>query len=259
MISIRRARPAIAEMAVERIDALADAARTAGRRGIPRFTRFLDPAEAEAARRLARAEGVVCTLWGGYEDAERAIACFHPLDETVDASQFPLVCLHSRILTRYGTLTHRDLLGAFMALGLTRACIGDMIIRDADAYLFATEEMAPYIASALNSAGRVSLSFSILDEIPPMPKPSGTTFQSVVSSLRLDAVLACAYRLSRTEAAECIRSGLVKVDHLPCERVDAPLHEGALLSLRGRGRTRLCSIGGTTRKQRIEITIFRYE
>ena len=145
MISIRRARPAIAEMAVERIDALADAARTAGRRGIPRFTRFLDPAEAEAARRLARAEGVVCTLWGGYEDAERAIACFHPLDETVDASQFPLVCLHSRILTRYGALTHRDLLGAFMALGLTRACIGDMIIRDADAYLFTTEEMAPYI------------------------------------------------------------------------------------------------------------------
>ena len=43
------------------------------------------------------------------------------------------------------------------------------------------------------------------------------------------------------------------------ERVDAPLHEGALLSLRGRGRTRLCSIGGTTRKQRIGITIFRYE
>lgn len=246
-------------MAVERLEAFADAARAAGRRGIPRFTRFLDPAEAAAARQLAREEDVSCTLWGGYEDAERAIACFHPREETVDPAQFPLVCLHSRILTRFGTITHRDLLGAFMALGLTRSCIGDMIIRDADAYLFATEEMADYIASALTSAGRISLSFAVLSEIPPMPEPSGTSFAGVVSSLRLDAVLACAYRLSRAEAAECIRSGLVKVDHLPCERVDAPLHEGAMLSLRGRGRVRLCSITGTTRKQRIGITLFRYE
>ena len=119
--------------------------------------------------------------------------------------------------------------------------------------------MAPYIATALTCAGRVSLSFTILDDIPPMPEPSGTTFQGVVSSLRLDAVLACAYRLSRTEAAECIRSGLVKVDHLPCERVDLTLHEGAVLSVRGRGRVRLSAVGGTTRKQRIGIMLFRYE
>ena len=77
------------------MDALADAARTAGRRGIPRFTRFLDPAEGATARQLARDEGVVCTLWGGYDDAERAIACFHPQEESVEPSQFPLVCLHS--------------------------------------------------------------------------------------------------------------------------------------------------------------------
>ena len=246
-------------MAVQRLEALADAARTAGKRGIPRFTRFLDPAEAAAARQLAREEGVACTLWGGYADAERTIACFHPQEEPVEPSFFPLVCLHSGILTRFGTITHRDLLGAFMALGLTRSCIGDMIIRDSDAYLFATEEMAPYIATALTCAGRVSLSITILDDIPPMPEPSGTTFQGVVSSLRLDAVLACAYRLSRAEAAECIHAGLVKVDHLPCDRVDVPLHEGAMLSLRGRGRVRLCSVTGMTRKQRIGITLFRYE
>ena len=87
----------------------------------------------------------------------------------------------------------------------------------------------------------------------------GETFGAVVSSLRLDAVLAAAYHLSRSEAAEAIRAGSVKLNHLPCERTDAPVTEGALLSLRGRGRVRLAQIGGTTRKQRIGVTFFRYE
>ena len=246
-------------MAEEKLEALADAARLAARRGISRFTRFLDPAQAAQAMQAAREQGIVCSLWGGYEDAERTIACCHPPEEAVGPEQYPLVCLRSRIQTRFGTISHRDLLGAFMALGLTRSCIGDMIISDTDACLFATEEMADYIASTLTSAGRVSLSFAVLDRIPPMPEPKGTSFSGVVSSLRLDAVLACAYRLSRSEASEVIRAGLVKVDHLPCERVDLTLHEGAVLSVRGRGRVRLSAVGGTTRKQRIGITLFRYE
>ena len=246
-------------MAQEQLEALADAARIAARRGISRYTRFLDPAQAAQARLLARENGVACSLWGGYPEAERAVACFHPIDEPPNNDLFPLVCLHSRIQTKFGTITHRDLLGAFMALGLTRSCIGDMIIRDDSVYMFATEETAEYIAASMTSAGRLSLSFSVLDVIPPMPEPRGATSGAVVSSLRLDAVLACAYRLSRSEAAECIRSGLVKVDHLPCERVDFPLHEGAVLSVRGRGRVRLSRVGGVTRKQRIGITLFRYE
>ena len=246
-------------MAEEKREALTDAARLAAKRGISRFTRFLDPAEAALATQAAREQGVCCTLWGGYDEAERAIACFHPPEELALPEHFPLVCLHCRIQTRFGTISHRDLLGAFMALGLTRSCIGDMIISDADVYLFSTEEMAPYIASSLTSAGRVPLSLCVLAEIPAMPAPRGTTFPGVVSSLRLDAVLACAYRLSRSEAADCIRAGLVKVDHLPCERVDMTLHEGAVLSVRGRGRVRLAAVGGMTRKQRIGITLFRYE
>ena len=72
-------------------------------------------------------------------------------------------------------------------------------------------------------------------------------------------MLAAAYRLSRSEAADSIRAGLVKVNYLACDRVDLPLQEGALLSMRGRGRVRLLSVDGTTRKQRIGITLFRYE
>lgn len=238
---------------------LEDAARFVSRKGLIKFTRFLDPAEIAAAQQFARTYGCCFSCFGGYDRAERAVGCFHPYDESPSHSEYPLVCLHTSIKNRFTSISHRDLLGAFMALGLTRSCIGDMIIRDTDVYLFAVSSTADFIASALTSAGKMPLDFAVCAEIPEIPGPQGSQMQAVVSSLRLDAVLACAYRLSRNEAAECIRAGLVKVDHLPCERTDFVLKEGALLSIRGKGRIQLSAVNGMTRKQRIGITLFRYE
>lgn len=242
----------------ESIKSLENCARLAGEKGIVRFTRFLDPAEAHQANQLARIYGAQFSAFGGYDRAERVVGCFYPFGEVIAQSEYPLVCLHSRYSSKFCSITHRDLLGAFMSLGLTRSCIGDMIISDADIYLFAHSATADYITQSMTSAGRASLQFRMLDSIPPMPEPEGTRFSAVVSSLRLDAALAAAYHLSRAEAQEAIRAGIVKVNHIPCERVDAVIGEDTLFSLRGKGRVRLESIGGLTRKQRIGITFFRY-
>ena len=239
--------------------ALENAAKLAGEKGLTRFTRFLDPAETELCRHLARQYDAGFSAWGGYDQAERVVGCFSPAGEEMDTAQYPVVCLHSGYSPKFCSITHRDLLGSFMALGLTRSCAGDMIIAGTDIYLFAHAQTADFIAQSMKSARKAPLDFHALTETPQMPEPEGTRFSAVVSSLRLDAVLAAAYRLSRSEAADSIRAGLVKVNHLACDRVDLPLQEGALLSMRGRGRVRLLSVDGTTRKQRIGITMFRYE
>ena len=238
---------------------LENAAKLAGEKGLTRFSRFLDPAEAELGRQLARQYGAGFSAWGGYEQAERVVGCFSPAGEEADTDQYPVVCLHSRYSPRFCSISHRDLLGSFMALGLTRSCAGDMIIAGTDIYLFAHAQTADFIAQSMKNAGKAPLDFHALAETPEMPEPEGTRFSGVVSSLRLDAVLAAAYRLSRSESADSIRAGLVKVNHLVCDRTDLPLREGALLSMRGKGRVRLLSVDGTTRKQRIGITLFRYE
>lgn len=239
--------------------AMENAAKLAGEKGLTRFTRFLDPAEAEFCRRLARQYGAGFSAWGGYDQAERVVGCFGSSGEEMDTDQYPVVCLHSRYLPKFCSVTHRDLLGSFMALGLTRSCAGDMIIAGTDIYLFAHAQTADFIAQSMKSAGKAPLDFHVLTETPQMPEPEGMRFSAVVSSLRLDAVLAAAYRLSRSEAADSIQAGLVKVNHLACDRVDLPLQAGALLSMRSKGRIRLLSVDGTTRKQRIGITLFRYE
>ena len=242
----------------ESLKSLENAARLAGEKGLVRFTRFLDPAEAAQAMQLARVHRAGFSQFGGYADAERVIGCFHPFGEEVAETEYPVVCLHSRFSAKFCSLTHRDLLGAFMSLGLTRDSVGDMIIGENDIYLFAYAQTADYIAQSMKSAGKVPLDFSVLSCIPQMPEPEGIYFSSVVSSLRLDAVLAAAYKLSRSESADLIRAGIVKVNHQVCERVDMQISEEALLSVRGRGRVKLASIDGMTKKQRIGISFFRY-
>jgi len=242
----------------ESLKSLENAARLAGEKGLTRFTRFLDPAEAAQAAQLARTFGALFSCFGGYQGAERVIGSFYPYGEEIVEAEYPIVCLHSTFSSKFCSLTHRDLLGAFMSLGLTRSCIGDMIISGADVYLFAHQTTAGYICESMTSAGKAPLRFRLLDCIPDMPEPDGTRFSAVVSSLRLDGVLAAAYRLSRSEAQDAIRAGLVKVNHIPCERVDTAVQQDTLLSLKGSGRVRLVSVDGLTRKQRIGITFFRY-
>ena len=235
------------------------AARFACEKGIVRYTRFLDPVQEAEARQIACDCGAVFASWGGYEQAERKIGCFLPWGEEALRVNFPLVTLHSRYSSKFCSLSHRDLLGSFMALGLTRDSIGDIIIVDSDIYLFVVAQTADFIAQSMNSAGKVPLRFEPIDGEIQIPEPKGICFHDTLSSMRLDAVIASAYRLSRSEASELIRAGLVKLNHIPCERVDAAVAEGAVLSVRGRGRIQLRKIEGLTRKQRIGVTFFRYE
>ena len=75
-----------------------------------------------------------------------------------------------------------------------------------------------------------------------------------MKSLRLDAVAGAMFGLSRTAAAEQIRLGLVSLNYLPCERTDAPVKEGDVISLRGRGKGCLAEVGGRSKKDRLFVT-----
>lgn len=236
---------------------LGELATRAARSGRPAYTRFLDPSEVRLAASAAGQSGASVKLWGGYEDAERVVCCFYTDEEP--AWEWPFCCLYAKWDQRYARLTHRDLLGSLMALGIIRETIGDIVVRDGQIFLFALDEMADYIAQSLVKAGKASLQLGRLSEIPQMPPPAGSLIRDTVASLRLDAVLAAGYRLSRGDASQAIREGRVRVNYMEETRPDALIGAGALLSVRGMGRVRVEQIDGPTRKGRIAIVLFRYE
>ena len=75
-----------------------------------------------------------------------------------------------------------------------------------------------------------------------------------VASLRLDNTVSSGFKISRSKAAQAIRSGSVCVNHMEVCQPDFRVGEGDLISVRKKGRIRLNEVGGRTGKDRIGIT-----
>lgn len=225
----------------------------------PCFSRFLEPSLEGEIHAAATAAGVECALFGGWADAERRIAAFYAGDAPV-AGDYPLACLELKWNPKYAAPGHRDLLGAVMGLGLERDAIGDVAMgaESGVAYLFAHRDVEDYLRANLASAGRASLKVRAAADAPDVRPPEGVRLRATVSSYRLDAVIAAALKLSRSEALRLIEGGSVKRNHLEILRGDAAVNEGDLLSVRGYGRVRVEEFEGMTRKGRQAVRLFRY-
>lgn len=222
------------------------------------FTRFIDPARGNDVRAAANAAGVRSAMFGGYGGAERCVAAFFE-SEPPQPGDYPIAALEMRWNAKFADVGHRDLLGASMALGLERDAMGDVVLgtQPGTAYLFCAPEIADYIRVSLESAGRAKLKIAPANEIATA-QPQGSALRITVQAMRLDAVVAAGWKLSRSEAQRLIAAGLVKLDHAPQLRADARVGENMLISARGYGRLRVDEVQGETRKGRIAAVLFRY-
>lgn len=222
------------------------------RSGRAHFTPFLSPPQAQEACVAASRMHGGAWLYGGYPDAERQMVCF--FSEEPPSEAYPIAVLRLSWANQ-ATVAHRDLLGSILSLGIQRRCIGDIVLSERGAYLFAEQAMAQHIEQNLVSAGRTSLQVTILQHVPVLPKPEGMLRKGTVSSLRLDALVATGLCLSRGKAAELVEAGNVKLRFLQEVRIDARVMEGDMISVRGAGRLRLDKVGQMTRKGRIPVCI----
>lgn len=229
--------------------------------GAPAFTRFLEPNMPDLVRAAANRAGAHVAFYGGFEDAERQVAGFYA-DEPPEQADFPVAVLRIDWNAKFAHPGHRDLLGAAMGLGIERETLGDVALGRRNgapcAYLFCLDEVADYVCASFESAGRASVKVSRADETPDILPPEGEHLRLTVQNERLDAVLAAACRLSRSEAQRLIAAGLVKLNHVPNLHSDARLKEGDLISARGQGRIRVEEFQGESRRGRRIVAVFRY-
>lgn len=230
------------------------------RKNIMASTRFLSPRELEMARYLlGEPEGLYA--FGGYHDAERKMLVYLPdyLDEsTLEGEESPVVLLRATFY-QGDSPNHRDFLGALMGAGIGRETVGDICVDKGSCDFFVTEEIAPYILQNFTSAGRTKLH---LEQLPlasaNIPEPEVKEVRDTLASLRLDSVISSGFRIGRSLAAQYVTTGKAAIDGLPCEKPDKAVAEGSKISVRGLGKIRLTRINGTTKKDRISVTIHRY-
>ena len=116
---------------------LLDLSRQADRKGIVLFSDFLNLNEQNIFHSLQKELYTTAELSGGYEQAERQMVAFIP-DALCYEWSYPFVCIHAvPQYPKYAEkLTHRDVLGALMHLGLDRSKIGDIVLLENDIYIF---------------------------------------------------------------------------------------------------------------------------
>ncbi len=195
-------------------------------------------------------------LLGGYEAAERRLACFGDEGLCGYIAEPPISCIEIAPLSAKfaGALTHRDFLGSLMALGLKRGVLGDIVLDESAAYLFCLESFSDYITDNLNKAANTAVKCS-KTQIPDIVSRPPDISRVNVASERLDAMLASVYRLSRSESQRLIISGRVFINGKATENLSLLPDSGAIISVRGLGRFKYEGIDRTTRKGRLEIHV----
>lgn len=232
-----------------------DLSKQANRKGIVTFSDFLSLSEQTILQQNKEKLESEYRMSGGYEYAERQMVAFIP-DALFYEWDYPMQCV--RIRPAYPKfaekLTHRDVLGALMSLGIERAKIGDLIVNDAEMLFFAKEEIVPYLIDQLSAIRHtvVTLEPTAARQIDYQPRFEER--EAIVTSNRLDAVIAAICKLSRSAALRLIQEGKIFVNGAECLHNTYYCKQGDLLSIRGFGKVRFGETLGVTKKDRIRFS-----
>lgn len=191
---------------------------------------------------------------GGYEDAERRVCAFLP--DYLDESSFDgISCVRVQTAAALPKpLTHRDYLGALMAMGVKRETVGDILVREDGADILVLSEMRSFLCTHFDAAGHARFHAQPVKLSKVILPPVHTAFvRDTVPSLRLDCVASSAFRLSRSAAGEFIDAGRVFVNGMQIIKRDAKIVEGDKIVIRGKGKAVLKTVGGLSKKGRLFI------
>lgn len=237
-----------------------DLARQADQKGIVCFSNFLTIHELNILREATPRLYGTHEVFGGYPNAERQMAAFLP-DAFCYEWNYPINCIQLQpMYPKFAQeLSHRDVLGALMSLGLERDKLGDILAKQNTFYLFVRQEMSSYILEELHEIRHTVVQCQI---VPPQTAenltPNMTEHTSIIASNRLDNVIAAFSGRSRSHAVMFIQSGKIFINGAECLHNIYICKPGDIISVRGIGKFVFDSVSGETKKGRIKILYRQY-
>ena len=186
---------------------------------------------------------------GGYPGARKKKVIFLR-DEEDDFSD--IVCIGAKADQRFRSVGHRDILGSIMSLQIDRHSFGDLWIAEDRIYIYTSHAMADFLCAHLLRIGKLSVSFEILPDHPAQVFRT-REFEAVVSSERIDSLVAVLAKVSRTEAQRMVRQERVQVNHRTLVDTAELCDNDSTISIRGTGRFTYRGVLRRTRKDRIVV------
>lgn len=238
---------------------LVDAAESVARNTKVKVSEFLDPHGYSIAETVAaHYSGVRLETFGGYEGAERIKVAFVQEDFR---GQVPYNIAVLMIMwdKRFVHLSHRDVLGAVLGVGISRDVLGDIVMSSDGCFILIDKAIIRFLLAGITQIGTTSVTVSegTLDQVPPKEEKL-KEIRATAASLRLDVIAAAGFGTSRTKMADDIVANKVRLNWQEVRKSDQTIKAGDIISMRGRGRLEVSEILGTTKKGRLSLLLKRY-
>lgn len=200
---------------------------------------------------------------GGYYGAERKVLCFCGNQNISNENEivFPISCLHIKPKNPKFSdkLNHRDILGAVLNLGIDRSKIGDIIVDEKESYLFCSSSISDFIIDQLTRIKHTVVYATLIENKNFNYKPNLKPITGTVSSVRLDSILALAFKGSRSSLSGLIAGGKVFVNSKNILSNSYILKENDIVSVRGYGRFIFDGVINQTKKGRYSVRVLLYQ
>mgnify|MGYP002868261757 CR=1 FL=1 len=145
-----------------------------------------------------------------------------------------------------------------MNLGMERDVIGDICVYEKEAYVFVCERIAAVIAGELTSVKHTSVICDIVQSLPDEYRPMIKNENVIVSSLRIDGMIAHLYHMSRNDTKAVFATGEVFINGRLCVSPRTEPKDGDIISVRGHGKFKYDGVDRMTSKERYSVRISRY-
>lgn len=235
-----------------------DLANRSFERGYTVYTDFLGLSE--ISELCAIRFSVPVTLWGGFSDSERVVACFGERSYFTDNKDYPIECILIEPVNQKfaDKLSHRDFLGSLMGLGIRREMLGDIIITENCGYLFCIDSLSDYIVDNLTQVKHTTVKCRVVEEISQNALPQPEKEEHIVSSERLDVLVSALYNMSRSRAQILFNQEKVFVNGVS-KSGSFVAKVGDKISVRGYGRFIYNGVLRRTKKDRCVVELLIYK
>lgn len=222
-------------------------------------TPFLNPYQIKIVKSLfGKNEDVNMCCSGGIVGSESQRMVLMPSFYKLEQADFSIVVLKISYSNKFDTLRHKDVLGTFMSLGLSRDKFGDIVPGDSCYYVAIDCSVVDMVTISIEKMKRVKVRISVYKGI--VERVQEYTNKTIISSsMRLDKVVASMYGMSRSKAVDVVRGGLVKVNYKVVEEIDFLCNNEDILSIRGYGRVLIKDTQRKTKSDNFVIEGFYYK
>lgn len=220
-------------------------------------TSFVNPHQVSILENLANKYQLQIFVSSRFFPSEWAKVILAPAYYELELEDFELSLLEVAYPSKFHQLTHAQIFGTLMnRLGLDRRTFGDILVEETRAQVLVDKRFTQFFIDNITKIAKVPVTLkeiSLSEILHPHESPDSKDI--LVSSMRLDKLVASTFKLSRNIASQLIFSKQVKVNYAIIDNPSLVIGLEDLVSVRRYGRFKVMKENGFSKGGKHKLTV----